>query len=411
MYPSHSDPPVFSAETDHVVGAVSGGSDAGKGRDRYWLHALLFVVTLATTVWAGATLTSRLAVYAMEGWPAFLVDGLRFGIPLLLFLTVHEFGHYFAARLHGVATSLPYYIPCPPYPFITVGTLGAVIRIREPVPSLRKLFDIGAAGPLAGFVVALGILLAAFAALPPVSYIFGVGPGHEAIHQYVEQFGRYPDSLTGLGDGAGALVVGDTLLYMLLKQFFTDVPPNWEMYHYPVLFAGWLGLFFTALNLLPIGQLDGGHITYALFGRVWHARLARGFFLVLLLSGAIGFVLEISPPLYEMHPFFGTGSWFILAGILYFYLAKLFGGNLKRIALAMAGLMALAALAENALPWMQNFAYSGWLLWCVLLIYLVKIDHPPVLHEQPLTPGRMALGLLSLFIFILCFSFRPLYVA
>ncbi len=407
MYPSHSEPSVFSAETDHVVGAASAGSRVRKGQDRYWLHALLFVVTLATTVYVGGNLTSRLAVYASEGWPAFLADGLRFGLSLLFFLTVHEFGHYFAARFHGVATSLPYYIPLP----FGVGTLGAVIRIREPVPSLRKLFDIGAAGPLAGFAVALLLLLAAFAALPPVSYIFGVGPGHEAIHQYVEQFGRYPDSLTGLGDGAGALVVGDTLLYMLLKQFFTDVPPNWEMYHYPVLFAGWLGLFFTALNLLPIGQLDGGHITYALFGRVWHARLARGFFLVLLLSGAIGFVLEISPPLYEMHSFLGTGSWFILAGILYFYLAKLFGRNLKRIALALAGLMALAALAENILPWMQNFAYSGWLLWCLLLIYLVKIDHPPVLHEQPLTPGRMALGLLSLFIFILCFSFRPLYVA
>ena len=183
------------------------------------------------------------------------------------------------------------------------------------------------------------------------------------------------------------------------------------MYHYPVLFAGWLGLFFTALNLLPIGQLDGGHITYALFGRVWHARLARGFMLVLLLSGAIGFVLEISPLLYELYPPLGSGSWFILAGILYFYLAKLFDGNLTRIALAMAGLMVLAALAENVLPWMQDFSYSGWFIWCLLLIFLVKIDHPPVLHEQPLTPGRMALGLFSLFVFILCFSFRPLYVA
>ena len=407
MYPSHSEPSVFSAETDHAVGAGSGGPDVRKGRDRYWLHALLFVVTLATTVWEGGNLTGRLAVYAGEGWPAFLADGLRFGLSLLLFLTVHEFGHYFAARFHGVSTSLPYYIPLP---FIGVGTLGAVIRIREPVPSLRKLFDIGVAGPLAGFAVALIILLVAFVALPPASYIFDVAPGHEAIHQYVEQFGRYPDSLTESGDGAGTLVVGDTLLYMLLKQFFTDVPPNWEMYHYPMLFAGWLGLFFTALNLLPIGQLDGGHITYALFGRVWHGRLARGFFLALLLSGAIGFVLEISPLLHELSPPFGSVSWFILAGILYFYLAKLFDGNLTHIAPAMAGLMALAALSENLLPWMQSFAYSGWLLWCLLLIFLVKIDHPPVLHEQPLTPGRMALGLLSLFVFILCFSFRPLYV-
>ena len=216
MYPSHSEPSVFSSETDHAVGAGSGGTDLRKGRDRYWLHALLFVLTLAATVWEGGNLVGRWAVYASEGWPAFLADGLRFGLSLLLFLTVHEFGHYFAARFHGVATSLPYYIPLP---FVGVGTLGAVIRIREPVPSLRKLFDIGAAGPLAGFAVALVILLVAFAALPPASYIFGVGAGHETIQQYVEQFGRYPDSLTGSSDGTLSLVVGDTLLYMLLKQF------------------------------------------------------------------------------------------------------------------------------------------------------------------------------------------------
>ncbi len=403
MYPSHSEPLALSSE--------AGPADrpaARKPRDRYWLHALLFACTLATTVWEGGNLTGRLAAYASEGWSAYLADGLRFGLSLLLFLTVHEFGHYFAARRHGVSASLPYYIPLP---YFGVGTLGAVIRIREPVPTLRKLFDIGAAGPLAGFVVALAILLAAFATLPPASYIFDVGPGHEAIQQYVQQFGRYPDRMSGTGDGAITLVVGDTLLYKFLKQFFVDAPPNWEMYHYPMLFAGWLGLFFTALNLLPIGQLDGGHITYALFGRVWHARLARGFLLLLLLSGAIGFMLEIPPILYGLYPPLGSGSWFILAGILYFYLSKIFPENLKRIVPALAALMALAALAQHSLPWMQGFAYSGWLLWCLLLIFLVKIDHPPVLREESLTSGRMAWGLLGILVFILCFSFRPLYVA
>ncbi len=402
MYPSHSEPLALSSEADPPARPA-----VRKPRDRYWLHALLFACTLATTVWEGGNLTGRWAVYASEGWMAYLADGLRFGLSLLLFLTVHEFGHYFAARYHRVAASLPYYIPLP---YLGVGTLGAVIRIREPVPTLRKLFDIGAAGPLAGFVVALAILLAAFATLPPASYIFGVGPGHEAIQQYVEQFGRYPDGLPGANDGAITLVVGDTLLYKLLKQFFVDAPPNWEMYHYPVLFAGWLGLFFTALNLLPIGQLDGGHITYALFGRIWHARLARGFLLVLLLSGAIGFVLEVSPLLAAWHPLLGSGSWFLLAGILYFYLSKIFPGNLKRMVLALAALMVLTALAQHSAPWMQGFAYSGWLLWGLLLIFVVKIDHPPVLREEPLTPGRMALGLLSLLVFILCFSFRPLYI-
>ena len=403
MYPSHSEPPAMFSGADPIDRPA-----ARNPRDRYWLHALLFVATLATTVWEGGNLTGRFAAYASEGWTAWLADGLRFGLSLLLFLTVHEFGHYFAARFHGVATSLPYYIPLP---YLGVGTLGALIRIREPVPTSSKLFDIGVAGPLAGFAVALIILIAAFATLPPVSYILDVGPGHEAIHRYVEQFGRYPDSMPASGGAAITLTVGDTLLYKLLKQFFADVPPNWEMYHYPMLFAGWLGLFFTALNLLPIGQLDGGHITYALFGRVWHGRLARGFVLLLLLSGAIGFALEVPPLLSEIYPPLGSVSWFILAGILYLYLSRIFAGNLKRIALAMAGLMALASLAQRGAPLMQDFAYSGWLIWCLLLIFVVKIDHPPALREEPLTPGRMALGLISILVFILCFSFRPLYLA
>lgn len=381
--------------------------DQKRHKDRYWLHLLLFFVTLVTTVYEGGNLAGRWAIYTEHGAGHFLQDGLRFGLSLLFFLTVHEFGHYFAARFHGVSTSLPYYIPLP---FVGVGTLGAVIRIREPVPSLRKLFDIGAAGPLAGFVVALGILLYAFATLPPPSYIFGTGPGHEAIQQYVEQFGRYPTEMPPTSEGAVTLVVGDTLLYWILKQAFSGVPPMWEMYHYPMLFAGWLALFFTALNLLPVGQLDGGHVTYALFGRKWHARLARGFFLVLLLSGAIGFTIEAVPLLYDWSPLAGDGSWFILSAILYFYLTKLFGGDLKRIVPWLLGIILLVVLADSAVPWMQDFAYSGWLLWCLLLIFLVKIDHPPVLHEQELTRTQKLLGVLSILVFVLCFSFKPLYV-
>lgn len=376
-------------------------------KDRYWLHLLLFFVTLATTVYEGGNLAGRWAMYEQYGISVFIRDGLRFGLSLLFFLTVHEFGHYFAARIHGVSTSLPYYIPLP---FVGVGTLGAVIRIREQVPSLRKLFDIGAAGPLAGFVIALAILLYAFVTLPPPSYIFGVGPGHEAIQRFVEQFGQYPTEMMGAGDGAVTLVVGDTLLYWILKQFFAGVPPMWEMYHYPVLFAGWLGLFFTALNLLPVGQLDGGHVTYALFGRKWHARLARGFFLTLLVSGAVGFNMDAVPLLYDLHPLAGDGSWFILAAILYFYLAKLFNGSLKTVAPALVGIILVVVLSEDAIPWLQEFAYSGWLIWCLLLIYLVRVDHPPVLSEEPLTRGRIVLGVVAIVVFILCFSFKPLYV-
>lgn len=376
-------------------------------KDRYWLHLLLFALTFATTVYMGAETVQRWLHYAEAGFMAFVADGLRFSVSLLLFLTVHEFGHYFAARRHGIATSLPYYIPIP----FGVGTLGAVIRIREPIPTTRKLFDIGAAGPLAGFVVALGVLLYAFATLPPPTYLLDL-PGHEAIKAYVLANGRYPETLLPEAGGGmdAVLVVGQTPLYWLLSQLFDNVPPMYEMYHYPVLFAGWLGLFFTALNLLPVGQLDGGHILYALVGPRWHGRFARTFFMLLLISGGIGYVDEIAPLLQAADPWLGRLSWFILAGILYFYLRRIFGDEHLLAAGSLLGIMAIVAAAPHAGDLLLQFGYSGWFIWCLLIAFLIKIDHPPVLYTEPLTPGRRALGLLSLVIFLLCFSFRPLYV-
>lgn len=380
-----------------------------RAKDRYWLHVLLFVVTLGTTVYIGGELTGRWRVYAEEGLWAYVLDGLRYGVSLLLFLTVHEFGHYFAARRHGVDTSLPYYIPLP---LMAPGTLGAVIRIREPVPSMRKLFDIGVAGPVAGFVVALGVLLYALATLPPPTYVMDLGRGHEAIQRFVEQYGRYPEEmLRSAQDGASyTLVVGDTLLYWIIKQFFADVPPMYEMYHFPALFAGWLGLFFTALNLMPVGQLDGGHVAYALFGRTWHSRLARGFFLVLLISGSIGFTTDAVALLYDLHPMIGEGSWFILAAILYFFLSKVFRGDLKILVPVLLGIMCIVVTAQSLAPWLQDFGWNGWLVWCLLIVLLIKVDHPPVLQYEPLTRGRFILGILSIAVFVLCFSFRPLYI-
>lgn len=390
-------------------------------KDRYWLHVLLFALTLVSTVLTGAQLAGRLPYYVQSdvwfylfdseempglpiNWP-FLADGLLFGLSLLLFLTVHEFGHYFAARRHGIATSLPYYIPLP---FVGVGTLGAVIRIREPIPSMRKLFDIGAAGPIAGFVVALGVLLYAFATLPPPTYMMDQ-LGHEELKAFIAQSGRFPEGLPANSDGT-TLVVGNTLLYWMLSQFFPNVPPMYELYHYPILFAGWLGLFFTALNLLPVGQLDGGHILYALVGRKWHGRLARGFFMLLLLSGSIGFVQEMTPALYAWKPLAGDLSWFILAAILYFFLSRIFDGNHRLIAPALLGLIVLVALAQLAGPVVTQIGYTGWFVWCLLIVLFIKVDHPPVTFAEPLSRSRRILGILSLVIFILCFSFKPLYM-
>ena len=387
-------------------------------RDRYWLHVLLFLLTLATTVFSGAEMAGRYLVYeAAEVFfrigpipvsMPFLLDGLRFGGSLLLFLTVHEFGHYFAARLHRVAVSLPYYIP---FPFNGIGTFGAVIRIRQQVPSMRKLFDIGAAGPIAGFVVAFVVLLIGFMTLPDLSYVDGF-PGHEALKDWIDRYGAFPETAPSAGGNEEllTLTIGTTPLYWLLSQMFTDVPPMWEMYHYPVLFAGWLGLFFTALNLLPVGQLDGGHILYALVGPVWHRRIARVFVLLLLWSGGIGFIREIEP-VFEAFTFpSGQLSWIALSLIFFLYSQRIFHRNWKQVGAAVFGLTIATALGLNSAAIVDGFGYSGWLIWCLLIILLIRVEHPPVAIMEPLTRRRKIMAVCSLLIFALCFSFKPLYI-
>ena len=381
--------------------------------DRYWLHLLLFVLTLASTVYVGASWwANRLLHYEAHDQTislffltlnqAWLVDGLRYAIPLVGFLTVHEFGHYFAARYHDVRTSLPYYIP---FPFNGIGNFGAVISIRQRIPSTRSLFDIGVAGPLAGFVVALGALIYGFATLPPPEYLLDL-PGHEALKAHIRQHGTFPDVRPTSGNGMPVLVVGYTPLYWALSQVFANVPPMYEMYHYPVLFAGWLGLFFTALNLLPVGQLDGGHVLYALLGDAWHRRFAQAFVFVLLFSGGIGVMEGMRQSLQDVSPWLGRASWIILAAIYYGYLYKIFGGTDQRTWAGLVGLLSGVG-AAMALGW-TGLGWTGWLVWSLLIIFLVQVKHPPVLRPQRLTPGRRILGYLAIAIFILCFSLQPL---
>ncbi|MEW6337945.1 MAG: site-2 protease family protein [Acidobacteriota bacterium] len=207
--------------------------------DRIWLHALLLLLTLLTTtlvvglpyavVPPGAGLGDAVRSGAM--WRA----GLAFSLPLLAILLAHEFGHYLACRRHNLDASLPYFIPLP----LGIGTLGAFIRIRSALANKRELFDVGAAGPLAGFVVALPVLAVGIALSQPVAelprsnvWIFGEPLLFKAVVRLVHP---------GLAEG------GDLMLH-------------------PTGFAAWFGLFATALNLLPFGQLDGGHVTYAMFG-------------------------------------------------------------------------------------------------------------------------------------------------
>jgi membrane-associated protease RseP (regulator of RpoE activity) len=381
--------------------------------DRLGLHVGLFVATFVSSVWCGALLVGRAvrwdplvevagdgigALLALLTSRAFLQDGFLYAVPFLGFLTVHEFGHYLAARWRRTRVSLPYFIPVP-LPS-TLGTFGAVIRIKEPLRRTRQLFDIGAAGPLAGFVAAVLVLLIAVLALPGPDYLLSV-PGHEDTAMYLRSFGRFPEFVSE--PGTTALVFGDTPLFHLVGSLGWTRVPGHEIMHYPVLLAGWLALFFTALNLLPVGQLDGGHVVYALFGPRVHQVVARVTVMVLLLSGGVGLVTDLAP---------GTGPLVLWAGLALVYaaaLAWMFRGEWLLTASAVAFLTAATAFLVVVVPGLaEAVGWTGWLFWVGLILFVIRVDHPPVQIREPLTPGRTALGVLCIVIFFLCFSIQPI---
>ncbi|MGB3542181.1 site-2 protease family protein, partial [Rubrivirga sp.] len=382
-------------------------------RDRIWVHIGLFVATFAATVWCGGALVGRSALWTepssiLPPWiailadPTYLADGFAYAFPFLLFLTVHEFGHYTAARLLKTRVSLPYYIPVP-LPG-TLGTFGAVIRIKEPLRRTRQLFDIGAAGPLAGFVVAVGVLLYAAFTQPPPEYLLGV-VGHQDVVDTIRATGAFPIfQPSQVPPGTMAIVFGDTPLFHLMQSLAPLRISGDEIVHYPVLLAGWLGLFFTALNLLPVGQLDGGHVVYALFGPAVHQVIARVTTLLLLLSGTIGLVMDLV----------GLSVWTIWAVVALvnaLALARLFDGEWRVVFPGIAVMTGLSAVVTYTLPGLAlSTGWTGWLFWVGLILFVIRVDHPPVMIREPLTPGRKALGYLCLVIFALCFSIRPIMV-
>src|SRR5207247_842496 len=215
-----------------------------KFQDRVWLHVVLFVLTIATTTLIGGEhyagfQSDFLPIPVQMPMRALLFRGLWYSVTILAILGCHELGHYFACRYYDVDASLPFFLPVPP-PMLT-GTLGAFIRIRQPIPSKRMLFDIGIAGPIAGFLVAV-----------PALFI-GVAMSHVA---------RIPP------DTSGMLELGEPLLFKLATWMFWGTQPDgFSLNMHPMAFAAWFGLLATALNLFPIGQLDGGHISYAVLGR------------------------------------------------------------------------------------------------------------------------------------------------
>ena len=269
------------------------------------IQAILFVLTFISTYMVGEVMSQH--------------SGLVYAVPLMLILGCHEGGHYLMCRLHRVKATPPNFIPAPFPPF---GTFGAVIMMKDNLPSRRAVFDIGIAGPLGGLVVALPLLILGLS----LSSVQAPPPGLDQ-----------------------ALQEGNSLLYLGAKYlvFGRVLPSNGQdVWIHPVAFAGWAGLLVTMINLIPVGQLDGGHISYALLGRkAW----------------TLGYVLIAA--------MFGWGGFLLLRG---------------------------------------NQAGGFWVLWAFINMILNR-KHPPPLDDVTLVTGwRVGVGLLMLVIFILTFMPSPL---
>lgn len=292
------------------------------------LHISLFIITAVTTTLTGASFAVKVpessTIVGMFLGPVLavinetaignynpLLQGIIFSFTLLVILGAHEFGHYFACRYYGIRATLPFFIPAPPVGITLFGTFGAVIKIKEPIRSRRALFDIGIAGPLAGFALAL-----------PAS-IIGI-------------MMAVPATETGAGE------IKDPLLFQIIA-YFAGAPPVWDWN--PVYWAAWGTLLVTALNLFPVGQLDGGHVLYAVLGQRVHKWVSR-----------------------------------IVC-------------------------IATAALSITAFKLGKPPVY---LLWTLVLLFLLRVGHPPVIEEEPLGKVRIILAIIALLVFILCFMPFPI---
>lgn len=314
------------------------------------LNVALFLATIATTLWAGF-LFSPLATGEVSLANVF-AGGLPFASSLVGILFTHEMGHYVLARRHGVDSTLPFFIPAP----VGFGTFGAVIRIRSALPSRKAVLDIGAAGPIAGFAVALpllfvGLLQSEVTATPVAAA--GASPHVGAPFALVTAFVEELTRGRGFGEAAAAVgaalaapggelaTFGDSLITRgAAFLVFGDLPAGHDVLVHPIALAAWLGLLVTTLNLVPLGQLDGGHVLYALLGR---RRAERGSRLV---------------------------SHFLLA--------------------------------------MGLFASWSWLVWWALTRWVVGTRHPPALTEEPLGRARQVIAVASLLLFVLTFVPIPL---
>ncbi len=310
---------------------------------REWIrHSILFLLTVVTTTLAGITIVGPLPdvpepplnrlidyfLYLPHAYlnsvisllwsaitqPTLLVDGVIFSTSLLAILAAHEMGHYVACRRYGVNATLPFFIPAPP--LILAGTFGAFIKIKSPIPSRHALFDIGLAGPLAGFVVAIPVAVLGILSLQP-----------------------------GVPFSGHGIVFHDPLLFRLIaKAMGISLDPYATNPYY---MAAWIGLLVTSLNLMPVGQLDGGHGTFAVFGQRAHKFIGRVAFVVMAFLALMGFFWYSSP--------------------------------------------------------------SG-LLYTILLAVMLKVRHPQPEVTEDLGKGRVLIAIVTLIVFALCFWPFPITI-
>lgn len=399
---------------------------------QYLIHIGLFVVTFITTTLAGSFwVNNTIWPYTSYSWSDFVV-GMQYSIPFLTILTVHEFGHYFTAKYHKVKTSLPYYIPLPPFPAL-IGTMGAIIRIRQFVKSQKQNFDIGLSGPLAGFIIAIGVLAYGFTHLPDKDHILELHPEYayfgEDYEKYVyttdtfaltkeveritgKDMSSYPDTIRFNSEQQQGISVqlGSNLVFWFFEEYVADqskLPNRHEMMHYPLLFAGFLALLFTAINLLPIGQLDGGHVLYGLIGHKWHRWVAMSVFILFVFYAGLGLIT----PFDKTTGFLGMS----LPASIVFYVGFLFltfkGLRLSNVNTIMVALLVFTVQFTLPMLFKGIEGYSGWLLFAFLIGRFLGIYHPITPIEEPLDQNRKILGWIALVIFLISFSPAPLIVA
>ena len=326
------------------------------------IHVILFVTTIATTIIVGSNYAGNLFRQ-----PEFiLTHGIPFSITLMAILLAHEMGHYMASRHHGVRASLPYFIPVP----FGIGTFGAFIKMRSAIRERGVLLIIGAAGPICGMILAVP------------AFLYGL-QGAEVV-----------DAVD-----PGALRLGDSLLtYLLTYVSLGPIPEGKEVLFNSVCYAGWLGMFITSLNLLPAGQLDGGHVVYAFFG-TRHAVISHVTYLLLVILGIWG------------DPHTGNPVWLCLCILLTIYAVSIiFMGPptwRKRIMymILVVGWVIVGAYMDTV------SATTIWLIWAALL-YSFRLDHPPTRDLfQRLSWRRRIVGWMAVLIFVLTFIPRPFIIA